>query len=76
MKKDDGNVQSGAGKAMLGVGVARSVSVSRAHSPRTLVRTATDLSSPSERFVEKATLTPTMVEVRNRKSQRVTLEDA
>jgi hypothetical protein len=73
---EDGNGHSGAGNAMLGVGVARSVSVSRAHSPRTLVRTGTDLSSSSERFVERATLTPTMVEVRNRKSQRVTLEDA
>jgi hypothetical protein len=55
-------------KAM--VGVARSVSVSRANSPRTLVRTATELQSPGDRFVERATLTPTMVEVKNRKSHR------
>jgi hypothetical protein len=59
-------------KAM--VGVARSVSVSRANSPRALVRTAT---TPNEdRIVDRQTLTPTMVEVRNRKSQRVQLEDA
>jgi hypothetical protein len=58
-------------KAM--VGVARSVSVSRANSPRA-VRTMT---SPHEdRIVDRLALTPTMVEVRNRKSQRVQLEDA
>lgn len=62
-----------AGNAM--VGVARSVSVSKANSPRALIRTASDLSSP-ERLVERATLTPTMVEVRNRRSQRVQLVDA
>jgi hypothetical protein len=59
-------------KAM--VGVARSVSVSRANSPRAVVRTMT---SPHEdRVVDRLALTPTMVEVRNRKSQRVQLEDA
>ncbi|RAR10837.1 hypothetical protein DDE83_004870 [Stemphylium lycopersici] len=59
-------------KAM--VGVARSVSVSRANSPRALARTAT---TPNEdRVVDRQTLTPTMVDVRNRKSQRVQLEDA
>lgn len=59
-------------KAM--VGVARSVSVSRANSPRGVVRT---LTSPHEdRVVDRLALTPTMVEVRNRKSQRVQLEDA
>lgn len=69
---------SGAGNEITGsamVGVARSISVSKANSPRALVRTNTDLSSP-ERLVEKATLTPTMVEVRNRRSQRVQLVDA
>lgn len=59
------------------VGVARSVSVSRANSPRALVRTTTEVGSPSsERLVERQVLTPTMVEVRNRKSQRVQLVDA
>jgi hypothetical protein len=59
-------------KAM--VGVARSVSVSRANSPRAVVRTVT---SPHEdRVVDRMALTPTMVEVRNRKSQRVQLVDA
>ncbi|CAO2658265.1 Nn.00g059880.m01.CDS01 [Neocucurbitaria sp. VM-36] len=62
-------------KAM--VGVARSVSVSKANSPRALVRTMTDTTSPnSERLVERQALTPTMVEVRNRRSQRVQLVDA
>ncbi|KAG9191913.1 hypothetical protein G6011_10647 [Alternaria panax] len=61
-----------AAKAM--VGIARSVSVSRANSPRAVVRTMT---SPHEnRIVDRLALTPTMVEVRNRKSQRVQLEDA
>lgn len=60
-------------KAM--VGVARSVSVSRATSPRALIKSATDVNSP-ERFVERQILTPTMVEVKNRRSQRVQLVDA
>jgi hypothetical protein len=60
-------------KAM--VGVARSVSVSRANSPRTLVGTASEMRSPRDRLVDRQTLTPTMVEVRNRKSQRVQLVD-
>ncbi|CBX99739.1 hypothetical protein LEMA_P073280.1 [Plenodomus lingam JN3] len=60
------------------VGIARSVSVSKANSPRTmLARSQTDLkSAQGERLVERQALTPTMVEVRNRKSQRVQLEMA
>ncbi|KAI8936784.1 hypothetical protein NX059_006029 [Plenodomus lindquistii] len=62
------------------VGVARSVSVSKAHSPRAMLpRTRTDTGSGSpggERLVDRQVLTPTMVEVRNRKSQRVQLEMA
>jgi hypothetical protein len=69
-RTDDGD---NAPKAM--VGVARSVSVSRANSPRTLVRTASELRSPRDRLVDRQTLTPTMVEVRNRRSQRVQLVD-
>jgi hypothetical protein len=62
----------GTAKAM--VGVARSVSVSRANSPRAIVRTMT---SPMEdRLGSGFALTPTMVKVRNRKSQRVQLVDA
>ncbi|KAF2828761.1 hypothetical protein CC86DRAFT_197631 [Ophiobolus disseminans] len=64
----------GAPKAM--VGVARSISVSRANSPRAIVRTTNELRSPGERLGEGKCLTPTMVEVRNRKSQRVQLVDA
>lgn len=66
------------GKARAMVGVARSISVSRANSPRTLVRTASELRSPGDRLVERhgQALTPTMVEVRNRRSQRVQLVDA
>lgn len=64
------------------VGVARSVSVSRANSPRTLVRTGSQMRSPQmrspqDRLIDsQQALTPTMVEVRNRKSQRVQLVDA
>ncbi|KAF2852776.1 hypothetical protein T440DRAFT_17975 [Plenodomus tracheiphilus IPT5] len=60
------------------VGVARSVSVSKANSPRAMLpRSRTDTESPrAERLVERQALTPTMVEVRNRKSQRVQLEMA
>lgn len=68
------NRSEGAPKAM--VGVARSVSVSRANSPRAIVRAASELRSPGERLGEGKCLTPTMVEVRNRKSQRVQLVDA
>lgn len=67
------------------VGVARSVSVSRA-SPRsaellkpTLVRRATERSispGPSGRLIDQKPLTPTLVELKNRKSQRVQLVDA
>ncbi|KAL5115055.1 hypothetical protein ACEQ8H_007030 [Pleosporales sp. CAS-2024a] len=69
------------------VGVARSVSVSRANSPRTLVNSprilvrSASVRSPGATGGEKLlghgqALTPTMVEVRNRKSQRVQLVDA
>lgn len=63
------------------VGIARSVSVSKATRPRTLNRTPTDLSrhlqtSPERRFGEGMALTPTLVEIGNRKSQRVQLVDA
>jgi len=68
------NRTEGAPKAM--VGVARSVSVSKANSPRAIVRTASESRSPAERLGEGKCLTPTMVEVRNRKSQRVQLVDA
>ncbi|KAF2133568.1 hypothetical protein P153DRAFT_373149 [Dothidotthia symphoricarpi CBS 119687] len=59
------------------VGIARSVSVSRAKSPRPSLRTGatSDVGSP-QRFVERRTLTPTIVEVGNRRSQRVMLVDA
>lgn len=63
----------------LTVGVARSVSVSRA-SPRNgemlkpmLIRRGTD--SP-EKLVDKRALTPTLVELKDRRSQRVQLVDA
>lgn len=56
------------------VGLARSVSLSRAHSPRTVVRVSTI--PIEERVLDKLALTPTMVEVKNRKSHRVQLEDA
>jgi hypothetical protein len=56
------------------VGIARSVSVSRANSPRVLVGQGVDV-GVGERFVERQVLTPTMVEVRNRRSVRVQLED-
>lgn len=60
------------------VGIARSVSVSKANSPRAMLpRGQADTKSPQgERLVERQVLTPTMVEVRNRKSQRVQLEMA
>jgi hypothetical protein len=72
-------VDSGAQTAT--VGIARSVSVSKATRPRTLVRTQTDLgrnlqTSPERRFGEGMALTPTLVEIGNRKSQRVQLVDA
>lgn len=66
------------------VGIARSVSLSRA-SPRsadvvnpTLVRRVTEksLSPASGRFIDQKPLTPTLVELKNRKSQRVQLVDA
>ncbi|KAF2190979.1 hypothetical protein K469DRAFT_360877 [Zopfia rhizophila CBS 207.26] len=62
------------------VGVARQISVSRANGftrkellKPVLVKTATD---SSERLVDKKPLTPTLVELKNRKSQRVQLVDA
>jgi hypothetical protein len=72
-REREGKVEeAGTAKAM--VGVARSVSVSRANSPRAVVRT---VASPNEdRFGGGLALTPTMVEVRNRKSQRVQLVNA
>ncbi|KAF2281545.1 uncharacterized protein EI97DRAFT_454722 [Westerdykella ornata] len=66
------------------IGIARSVSVSRA-SPRSadlvspqLIRSATvrALSPASGRFIDQKPLTPTLVELKNRKSQRVQLVDA
>lgn len=71
--------ETGVPRAM--VGIARSVSVTKAHSPRTLVRRGTDSdvssSSPNaERLVERQTLTPTMVEVQNRRSHRAQLSEA
>lgn len=59
------------------VGIARSVSVSRARSPRPSLKTAAtfDAGSP-QRLIQRQTLTPTIVEVGNRKSQRVMLMDA
>ena len=61
------------------VGIARSVSVSRAGGRRellkpTLVKAAT--TDMSERLVDHKPLTPTLVELKNRKSQRVQLVDA
>ncbi|EOA82993.1 uncharacterized protein SETTUDRAFT_181102 [Exserohilum turcica Et28A] len=56
------------------VGVARSVSVSRAKSPRAIVRTST--APNEERVVDQLGLTPMMVEVKNRKSHRVQLDDS
>lgn len=59
------------------LGVARSVSVSRANRPEflkpTLMKRATE---GSERLVDKRALTPTLVELKNRKSQRVQLVEA
>ncbi|KAF2712313.1 hypothetical protein K504DRAFT_464400 [Pleomassaria siparia CBS 279.74] len=56
------------------LGVARSVSVSRANRPEflkpVLVKRATD---GNERLVDRRALTPTLVELKNRKSQRVQL---
>jgi hypothetical protein len=57
------------------VGIARSVSVSKASRPRTLIRKRAESSSP-ERLVEHSALTPTLVEIGNRKSHRVQLVEA
>ena len=56
------------------VGLARSVSLSRAKSPRSVIRNS--MAPNEDRIVDRLALTPTMVEVKNRKSQRVQLEDA
>lgn len=71
----------GPGAQTATVGIARSVSVSKATRPRTLHRTPTDLhrhlqTSPERKFGERMALTPTLVEISNRKSQRVQLVDA
>ncbi len=62
------------------VGIARSVSVSKATRPRTLVRTQTDLAGgiqgPEKKLGENMALTPMLVEIGHRKSQRVQLVDA
>jgi hypothetical protein len=63
-----------------GVGVARSVSVSRANSP--LLKpvsaglTATSAMSSDGRFGDHRALTPTLVELKDRRSQRVQLVEA
>jgi hypothetical protein len=57
------------------VGIARSVSVSRASRPQTMIRKRAESSSP-ERLVEHSALTPTLVEIGNRKSHRVQLVEA
>jgi hypothetical protein len=63
--------------AITTIGIARSISVSRTQKPDmlkpTLLRVAT---TGSERLVDKKPLTPTLVELQNRKSQRVQLVDA
>lgn len=62
------------------VGIARSVSVSKATRPRTLIRTPTDSgkNSPSSdsKLGDGMALMPMLVEIGNRKSQRVQLVDA
>lgn len=59
------------------IGLARSVSVSRANRPEflkpVLVKRATE---GAERLVDRQALTPTLVELKNRKSQRVQLVEA
>lgn len=59
------------------VGVARTISVSRAQRPELLkTRLLRSATTSSERLVDKKPLTPTLVELKNRKSQRVLLVDA
>ncbi|KAF2687152.1 hypothetical protein K458DRAFT_401732 [Lentithecium fluviatile CBS 122367] len=58
------------------VGVARSVSVSRANKPASLLKPGFLSPGSGGRFVEGKPLTPTLVELSNRKSQRVQLVDA
>jgi hypothetical protein len=63
--------------SMATIGLARSVSVSRANRPEflkpVLVKRATE---GAERLVDRQALTPTLVELKNRKSQRVQLVEA
>jgi len=84
-KKDDPTAVATA-KATVGVarsvsvsrangGVARSVSVSRANSPRSVA--SSSATSPMDtRSLNRLTLTPTMVEVRSKKSPKVQLSDS
>ncbi|KAI2476260.1 hypothetical protein Ptr902_12336 [Pyrenophora tritici-repentis] len=83
-KKDDATTTTTT-KATVGVarsvsvsrangGVARSVSVTRATSPRS-VASSSAISPMDTRSMDRLALTPTMVEVRSRKSQRVQLSD-
>lgn len=79
-KRTAGEFRENGGKletnATATVGLARSVSVSRATKPKVLKRTMTDIGNVGspDRLVDRQVLTPTMVEVRNRKSQRVQVE--
>ncbi len=62
------------------IGIARSVSLSRANSTRATAKTVTSTASVksppvAERLVDKRALMPTMVEVGNRQSHRVQLVD-
>lgn len=68
------NRQEGKARAM--VGVARSVSVSRANSPRAVVKSPGEGTGEMRSFGEGKCLTPTMVDVRQRRSQRVQLVEA
>lgn len=61
------------GSQVAQVSVARQISVSRARNPL-LVRPV--VSNRDERFVERKPLTPTLVELKNRKSQTVQIVDA
>ncbi|KAF3007435.1 hypothetical protein E8E13_003590 [Curvularia kusanoi] len=62
------------------VGLARSVSVTKATRPRTLIRTQTDAGKSSQdsetKLGDGMALMPMLVEIGNRKSQRVQLVDA
>jgi len=59
------------------LGVARSISVSRANKPASLMKPGFLSPSSGGRFVDRSKpLTPTLVELSNRRSHRVQLEDA